>query len=226
MSVEHAYLVLGCGYFGLKAVDALIKEHPSAKITVVDKNPRKLGNVSSTNCRACEGDALEYLDRTVNGSSMALWVVPAVPIHLAYEWLLNRLSGKTTVKRRAKRIPVPVGLDLGLPFQVRSEQGTLYCSYADFGCPDDCPEPVGYCTVTGMTREKPLYEVLEGIEYNGYRSFVIRSRQLAPGVGGYTTGDLVALFEKVSSAPGQGALVSTSCRCHAVMDGLHFDEGY
>jgi len=57
-----------------------------------------------------------------------------------------------------------------------------------------------------------------------FESNVIRSRQLAPGVGGYSLETLLDLFEKIKKAmaPRRTILISTSCRCHGVISALAF----
>jgi hypothetical protein len=55
-----------------------------------------------------------------------------------------------------------------------------------------------------------------------FESRVIRSRQLAPGVGGYSPEALLDLFENIKKRmePGRTILISTSCRCHSVTSAL------
>ncbi|MCF8062162.1 MAG: hypothetical protein K9M82_06575 [Deltaproteobacteria bacterium] len=107
-----------------------------------------------------------------------------------------------------------------LPHTWIAGDGSLLVSYADFLCPEDCAEPEDGCTVTGEIRQ-PLYERLAALEVPGYEVQVIRSRQLAPGLGGYSAGDLRALQARVYDAPGRGRwLIGTACRCHGTITGL------
>jgi hypothetical protein len=53
---------------------------------------------------------------------------------------------------------------------------------------------------------------------------VIRSWQLAPGVGGYRVAQLRASLERIERQPTK-YLIATSCRCHAVIDALIFQGG-
>ena len=93
-------------------------------------------------------------------------------------------------------------------------------SYADFRCPDDCPEPSDHCTVTGKKRGKPLYKLLGDIALPGFRVHVIRSRQLAPGIGGYSIGDLEGLRERVEGGGNSKWLVGTACKCHGIISAV------
>jgi hypothetical protein len=88
-------------------------------------------------------------------------------------------------------------------------------SYADFICPDDCPEP-DVCTITGKRREKPLYELLRSLDV-GFRVHIIRSHQLAPGLGGYTVADLKRAAETLAGHRNGKWLVGTACKCHGIL---------
>ena len=73
-------------------------------------------------------------------------------------------------------------------------------SMADFICPDHCPEPKDICTHTGKPRPFNLYKKLESIKYDHFRSVVVRSRQLSPGVGGYSPGALFHALDVIKSS--------------------------
>jgi hypothetical protein len=142
------------------------------------------------------------------------WIVPAVPIHLAAEWRLL-VQGEDNLQR----IPIPTEMDPLLPHPLRAEDGNIFVSHADFLCPDDCAEPRNTCTFTGKPRKQNMFELLRDMQFPPWKSLVIRSHQLGPGVGGYRTQelfDLAAQIEKIR-AP---ILLSTACRCHGVMTGL------
>jgi len=49
---------------------------------------------------------------------------------------------------------------------------------------------------------------------------VIRSRQLAPGLGGYRVRDLKELLGKVSEAGKGKWLVATACNCHGIVTAM------
>jgi hypothetical protein len=51
---------------------------------------------------------------------------------------------------------------------------------------------------------------------------VIRSRQLAPGVGGYPPAAL-RQAEAASLAAPRSVLLATACKCHAVIDAFRID---
>jgi hypothetical protein len=51
---------------------------------------------------------------------------------------------------------------------------------------------------------------------------IIRSRQLAPGVGGFRTVDLLRLLKDLQrqEVRGRPFLIGTACRCHGVISAL------
>ncbi|HIJ69047.1 MAG TPA: hypothetical protein HPP57_06055, partial [Deltaproteobacteria bacterium] len=112
-------------------------------------------------------------------------------------------------------------VDSKLPNPIRVPSGTLYASFATFLCPDYCSEPEEICTHTGKERPGNLYEVFGGVLASGFDVAVLRSWQLAPGVGGYPGRSLRQLLAGIGSKPGR-YLIATSCRCHGVMDALEW----
>jgi hypothetical protein len=101
--------------------------------------------------------------------------------------------------------------------------GDLYTSLADFLCPEDCPEPSQYCTVTRRGREKPLYQILKDLQ-GPFESRVIISQPLAVGAGGFPPKMLLAVLEDIKQRKRSAKLflISTASRCHAVTSALKF----
>jgi hypothetical protein len=101
--------------------------------------------------------------------------------------------------------------------------GDLYTSLADFLCPEDCPEPSQYCTVTRKRRQKPLYDILGDLK-GPFKSRIIISKPLALGVGGFLLKALLALSGEIEKQKDSRRLilVSTASRCHGVTSALSF----
>jgi hypothetical protein len=207
------YWIIGFGKVGRRALARLRRKSPDADITVVD--PRY-------SCPPEEGGAVQWyaedgiafiLNRQLTGNNKASpWIVPALPHHLAYEWIVVRLRETGLFKPCA----VPGNVIPQLPNVVKGPAGQAYVSNADFICPENCNEPKKKCPVTGQPRPYRLYEHLRGVQSVGYRSLVIRSFQLAPGVGGYRGGQLIEVLTEVRANPGK-YLLSTASKCHGVM---------
>jgi hypothetical protein len=210
----NSYLIIGSGYFGSRAAEQLLKKNLRSKIVVVDRNKNALKKISSLSVETVVSDGLPYLDRSLSEDQTFNHIIPAIPSHLAFEFILLRL--KRFGARRGK-IPTLSGL----PNPVKGRTGDLYTSLADFLCPEDCPGPSPYCTVTRKKREKPLYLILKDLK-GSFESKVIISEQLSLGVGGFRLNALLDLLEDVkklrNSAP--LVLVSTASSCHAVTSAL------
>ncbi len=208
------YLIVGCGHFGSRAARQLLGNRPDSKVTIVDKKEEAFRKVSDLSVEKVASDGLSYLERIILDGSPIGDIVPAVPFHLAFEFILLRLR-----PLRAKRVQLPPLQNL--PNSMPGERGDLYASFADFLCPDDCPEPSEFCTVTRKKRSKPLYKIL--LDLRGpFDSTVIRSQQLGPGVGGYRPDALMRLIEAIKKRRDSNRpfLVSTACRCHGVTSAL------
>jgi hypothetical protein len=208
-----SYLIIGCGRFGSRAVQRLLCKHPRSKITVVDKNEEAFQEISNLPAQKVVCDGLLYLDQALSDGS-ADYVIPAVPFHLAFEFILLRLK-----PFGAKRMTAPHLR--GLPNLMLGRTRDLYISFADFLCPEDCPEPLKFCTVTGKERARSLFKILQQLE-GPFDSLGIRSHQLGPGVGGYRPGELLDLIETIKKRRNSNRpfLISTACRCHGVISAL------
>jgi hypothetical protein len=210
-----SYLIIGCGRFGSRAIETLLRKDHRAAITVVDKDEKALKMVSSFHVERIEGDGISFLNQSLKKGGDT-YIIPAVPFHLAFEFILSQLK-----PLGAKKGEVPPLL--GLPNPMKGKSGDLYTSIADFLCPEDCPEPAKYCTVTKEKREKPLYQILKELQ-GPFESKVIRSKQLGLGVGGYLFQDLLNMVRelKKAGAPDRPILISTACRCHSITSALSF----
>jgi hypothetical protein len=211
-----SYLIIGCGHFGSKAVEKLHRKNPKSKIIVVDKNKRALQKVSHLPIETIVFDGTLFLTSFLSEGRGGDYIIPAVPFHLAFEFLLSKLR-----PFGAKRSKVPVLS--GLPNPMRGKTGDLYASFANFLCPEDCPEPSQYCTMTLERRRKPLYKILMDLS-GSFESRVIRSQQLGLGVGGFQAKALIGLTEDIKKRRTSDLpiLISTACRCHGVISALSF----
>jgi hypothetical protein len=211
-----SYLIVGCGHFGSRAAEQLLKKEPHSKIIAVDKNPRAVKKLSHLSIETIIDDGLSCLNQFLSEGRTVNYIIPSVPFHLAFEFILLRLK---PFGARRTRVPSLSGL----PNPVIGKTGDLYTSLADFLCPEDCPEPSRYCTVTRKKREKPLYEILEDLK-GPFESRVIISQPLAIGVGGFEPKVLLTLLEDIKKKKNfyKLVLISTASRCHGVTSALSF----
>jgi len=209
---ELTYWIIGAGKFGAGAAEKLYRKRPEARFIVVDENLEALKRLSHLPVEKVCQEGASYLQARLDTDLSPEWIIPAVPIHLAFEWVRLKMLDHAPIDV----VPVPSQIASMLPNPVRGPQGQLYVSYADFLCPDHCMEPFETCTVTGKPRKGLLYKTLEEILYEDFISVVIRSHQLAPGVGGYRPEALKESLGKIAESKGP-VLYSTACLCHGVM---------
>lgn len=207
--------ILGAGRFGQIAVERLHQKFPAARLTVVDRQTKRPPGLAAEDIAFIESDAVAYLVahlRPEEGRGPD-WIVPALPLHVAFEWIRRRLEDRF----RFEKIMPPEAAANRLPNVLSGSTGTVYTSIADFICPDDCPEPAQLCTHTGRPRPCTLYRKLQNLALPGWTVVMVRSRQLLPGVGGYRPDDLFQALTEVKAAA-TPILLATACRCHAVVD--------
>jgi hypothetical protein len=211
MNHQKTY-ILGSGHFGRRAYSFLQRQCHPPDIHVVDHSPGQLESTRVDGGHAIAMDAISFLTSPKTNLHPDDWIVPAVPIHVSFEWVWQEL--KSTSECTA--LPVPEAIAARLPNPMRGAEGQLYISNADFICPDDCPEPDDLCTVTGEPRPQVLCDTLSSLRLPDYHSTCIVSSQLAPGVGGFQWRSLLRALEDIKVHPGR-ILVSTACKCHGVM---------
>ena len=211
----ESFWILGAGHFGSLAAKRILRRKRKCSLLVVDHRQNALDGLRERPLKIIKQDAVNFLSSHSGKGNE--WIIPAVPQHVAFSWLCQQLSkeGKVTP------LAAPKVLDEQIPNPMRGKGGVLYTSFATFRCPDDCDEPEGVCRVTRKDREANLYELIQRIELPDYKTLVVRSYQLTPGVGGYQLSTLWRLLEAARSSK-KDILVATACRCHGVINALRF----
>ena len=212
-----SYLILGAGKFGRLALRRLGAVDREARFVVIDRLPEAPAAARTPEfpeAQMLEGEAVPFLSAHLGPGSPWDWLIPMVPVHVAYAWLASGpLAGKGW-----EPYSVPGDLENLVAQSIPGPQGELYLSQARRHCPDDCAEPP-VCPVTGEERHEPLFVKLAKASRPELPILVVASQQLAPGVGGYSPLRLMELAETVAKATGP-LLVATACRCHGVVHGL------
>jgi len=214
---QRVYWILGAGRFGRLAVQRLLARREPPRLVVVDQDVEKLLRLADKPVERVNEDVHDFL--LANLEEGPDWIVPAVPIHVAFAWLSRKLAGFGQVDT----LPVPNAVDAQVPNPWRDGKGGLYTSVATFRCPDNCSEPRDRCTATGLPRSDDLFAVLARIRVPGSVPLVVRSHQLAAGVGGYRPSALRRLMRDAEAARGS-ILVATACRCHGVVHALNLES--
>jgi hypothetical protein len=210
-----SYLILGGGKFGRLALARLARQDAAARFLIVDRDPWPLAAVGDgLDSQQVQAEAIAFLVQHLKSDGRWDWIIPMVPLHVAYHWLLKGPLAGSGWQPAA----VPEALEHLVPTVQRGPDGELYLSRAHHLCPDDCAEPE-ICPVTGEARDLPLHQELASLTLPGYQVKVIASRQLAPGVGGYSPGRLLDLARDLDALTGT-VLIATACGCHGVIHGL------
>ncbi len=206
--------IIGMGRFGKLAFKRLSRKMDGCGFVLVDPDERNFAEFKNNDC--VMDDGIKFIYENLSRENSPDWIIPALPIHLAAMWLMKKLG-----HGRVKKTELPKEFGDILPNPIYGENKDIYVSHATFLCPDNCPEPKDICTVTGEKRKENMFELLQNIRFPGFSSFVIRSFQLAPGVGGFRPGQLFELL-KTSEKLQSGFIVATACRCHGVISGMEF----
>lgn len=204
--------VIGGGKFGQRGVTLLREKAPDSNIIMVEQQPvadLPLGVVF------VESDGVEWLvEQLVPGSDVAK-IIPAIPVHLAVEWVKRKLLIEGRI---IQPLEIPETLLHNFPNPIRLSSSKCVMSHADFICPENCAEPDTLCSYTLEPRPPSLYSLIETMDCGDFVQVVIRSRQFYPGLGGFFPEDLWTLLARTRLLPDTPLLVCTACKCHGVVD--------
>ena len=203
--------IIGAGQFGARAVTAVRQRAPAVKISLVDCDAQKLQGWPLA-VHTEHGDGIDFIAHRLAQGEIPSMIVPAAPIHIAFDWIRRTTGDRVQIVPRA----VPVAIAARLPNPIHGAEGELFTSHADFLCPPDCSEPAKRCTATGRPRPRDMFRLLRELDTGDYSPVVVRSHQLAPGVGGYQPESLFAARTAVARINGL-MLLATACRCHGVL---------
>jgi hypothetical protein len=206
--------IIGLGHFGNIAFTRLSETLKDSHFVLVDPVEKNLLKCKGPAATLRVSDGVKFLETHLKKGRKPDWIIPALPVHLAAEWILLHLGTD-----RLRRIPLPSEIEVLVPNPIRGSEGNLYVSHADFRCPEDCDEPRDICSITRKMLKQNMYGLLGNLDIKPFKTLNLRSHQLGPGIGGYRPEKLWELMENVEQAPGL-ILVSTACRCHGVITGI------
>jgi hypothetical protein len=210
------FWIIGAGRFGRIAVERINRLIPAADITLVDQAPVLIGGARFTMVKA---EGIAWLGAVLDQRSAVDMILPAIPVHVAAEWLVLKLSKNYDIHP----IPIPNAWLKRMPHACRGKTGQAFVSHADFICPDNCPEPKEICAHTGKPRPMDLFRLLGDLDFDTVLPIVLRSHQLLPGVGGIYPPDLLHALDIAGQNNRRPLMVATACRCHGVVDFLRLE---
>ncbi len=218
MMPMRRFWIIGGGRFGQTAMRRIMRRIPDARVTIVDREliasiPERVAGVHA--------DGIEWMVDRLNKGLAADMIVPAIPLHVAFEWISRNVPPNCTIEP----LEPSSGMLSRLPHPLRGSAGRVYVSHADFICPDHCTEPADVCTYTGKPRPTDLFRLLAELDVDAVVPIVLRSFQLLPGVGGLYPLHLRNALEQVLDHPHQPLMIATACRCHGVLDFIRLHEG-
>ena len=203
--------IIGVGKFGAAAAKRLSQQHKNWQFVLVDPVKENLLKAKGVNMAIEQTDGIGFLNKRLEPGAQVSWIIPSLPVHLVWEWCYKKLGPTRLVRTR-----LPLQTENLLPNVMRGTNGDVYASNADFVCPSNCSEPEDVCTVTGQPRKQDMFRRFEHLGHGTCASMVLRSRQLGPGIGGYSPQDLFSILKKIQAHRGD-LLVCTACRCHGVV---------
>ena len=207
------YWIIGGGHFGQRSAYSIRQKEADSKILLIDQQSSICSQMERRGFETVCMEGIGYLETHLIDRNHPDWIIPAIPVHVAYEWLKSKLMKRFIVTP----IPISNQLKAKLPNPIQSESDGLYVSNADFICPENCSEPDEICTYTGQPRPQVLNDFLKKLQYEEFRSVIICSQQLLPGVGGYEPKTLYSALTQIENSPDR-ILLATACRCHGVLD--------
>ena len=87
-----SYLILGAGKFGRLALRRLGAVDREARFVVIDRLPEALAAARTPEfpeAQMLEGEAVPFLSAHLGPGSPWDWLIPMVPVHVAYAWLAS-----------------------------------------------------------------------------------------------------------------------------------------
>ncbi len=85
-----SYLILGSGKFGRLALERLARQDTVASFLMVDRDPESLVvKGSGPGYQQVRAEAIAFLVQHLKSDERWDWIIPMVPVHVAYHWLLK-----------------------------------------------------------------------------------------------------------------------------------------
>jgi len=152
--------IIRIGHFGYIAFQRLSDTGKDRHFVLVDPVEKNLLKCKGLTTTLRISDGVEFLESYLKKGHQPDWIIPALPVHLAAEWIMLHLGSENL-----RRMPLSPEIECLVPNSIRGAEGNIYVSHADFQCPADCDEPRDICTVTREIRKQNMFELLENLDF-------------------------------------------------------------
>ena len=79
-------LIVGAGHFGKRAAQ-ILKETSDSPILIIDKDKDRIDSIEPIHTKKIVSDGVNFLVKNIQSLNPSSVIVPAIPVHLASEWL-------------------------------------------------------------------------------------------------------------------------------------------
>ena len=110
--------IIGAGRFGRLAVKRLKKNF---HLVIVDIDINRLNAIRGSNVTLEQGNGIDYLTDNLSQKTMVDWIIPTLPVHLAWEWSQKKIGTHSFTTQM-----IPDEIDSLLPHPVRGSQSQIY----------------------------------------------------------------------------------------------------
>ena len=126
---EDDVFIIGAGHFGARAA-RILSQKTDSSIFIVDLDKDSLSMLDGIPVKKISCDAIPFLVKNYSIFNAGNIIVPAVPVHLAYEWLKGYLKGTYEI-RKIENAKIFEEIKPLLPYTWPGSEGSLLVSYAD-----------------------------------------------------------------------------------------------
>ena len=86
--------ILGAGKFGQIAAEALYRTIEDADITIIEKNENACRQLPNLKPAIICTDAIDFLTENLKNRDEPDWIIPVIPVHVAFEWIKAIFSSR------------------------------------------------------------------------------------------------------------------------------------
>ena len=120
------FWIVGAGRFGRIAMERICRQMPDATLSIVDRRPF---SVSQRNIATICAEGIGWLTTALQPNAPVDMIIPAIPVHVAFEWIKSRLIDEYLTRPLA----VPDKWLKQVPHAIRGDGGRVYLQRVELG---------------------------------------------------------------------------------------------